>query len=159
MWSGYIYKIHCNITGEDYYGSTDQDIEKRIASHIRSVNSERGHKCVSSTILERDDWCFDIIEEVDYIIKTDLLIREAYYIKNYPCINIIIPYRSKEERREYKKLHKRQYRIDNPDYVVRQKEHEWFRIKHDCPCGGKYNNSHKSQHIKSKKHQRYIDNN
>ena len=159
MWSGYVYRIRCNIKNEDYYGSTEMTMEERIENHIKSVTSERGHKCVSSQIIERDDWDYEIMEEVDYIIKVDLLIRERYYIENYPCININIPYRTKEEIREYKKSHKRQYRIDNPDYVIRQKEHEWFNIKNECPCGGKYTNVHKSQHFRTKKHQRYINDN
>jgi len=151
MWSGYIYKIHCNITGEDYYGSTDQDMQQRL----------RIHKCMMDTaasqIFERDDWFYEIMEEVDYIIKVDLYIREKYYIKNYPCINIKIPFRTKEENREYHRLHAREYRIVNPDYVTRQNNHK--NIKHKCLCGGKYTNSGKARHIKSKKHKRYIDNN
>ena len=151
MWSGYVYRIRCNITGEDYYGSTDQDMEQRL----------RVHKCMMDTaasqIIERDDWCYDIMEEVDYIIKTDLLIREKYYIQNYPCINITIPYRTKEEYNEYHRLHAREYRINNPDYVIRQNKHK--SIRHKCPCGGKYSNTHKSRHLQTAIHKRYIDNN
>ena len=157
MWSGYIYKIHCNITGDDYYGSTEQDIEERITDHVRHakcVTMER--KCTSAQIIERDDWDYEIMEEVDYIIKTDLLIRERYYIETYPCINIVIPYRTKEEKREYDKLKMREHRIDI-DYSNRL--NEWFRIKHDCPCGGKYTNGSRAKHFRTIKHKRYIDDN
>ena len=150
MWCGYVYKIHCNITGEDYYGSTDQDIEERIWHH-------KGHKeTMSSQIIERGDWCYEIMEEVDYIIKTDLLIRERYYIENYPCINIIIPYRTKEEWREYNKLKRRRHRL-NPDYLRR--EREYGKIKNDCPCGGSYTNASRAHHFKTGIHQRFIDDN
>ena len=150
MWSGYIYKIHCNITGEDYYGSTEQDIEERMWHH-------KCHKeTMSSQIIERDDWCYEIMEEVDYIIKTDLLIRERYYIENYKCINIIIPYRTKEEKREYDKLKRRRYRLD-PDYVRRERLHSY--TINECPCGGTYTNSGKTNHLKTKQHKRYIDDN
>ena len=151
MWSGYVYRIRCNITGEDYYGSTDQEIEERIWHH-------KGHKvCVSSQIIERDDWCYEIMEEVDYIIKTDLLIRERYYIENYKCININIPYRTKEEWREYKKLRQRRLRLNNPDLVRREKE--YARIKHDCPCGGRYSNDSRAEHFRTNKHKRFIGDN
>ena len=150
MQSGYVYKIHCNITGDDYYGSTDQDVEERIWHH-------KSHKeCTSSQIIERDDWCCEIMEEVDYVIKVDLLIRERYYIENYPCINILIPYRTNDEWREYNKLRLRTHR-KNPSYTLPR--NEYARIKHDCPCGGKYTNCSKAPHFKTKIHQRYIDNN
>ena len=157
MWSGYVYRIRCNIKNEDYYGSTDQDIEKRIDDHVRHAKcDEMVNKCISSQILERGDWCYEIMEEVDYIIKTDLLIREKYYIQNYQCINIRSPYRTKEEKRQYNNLKMREYRIDN-DYSNRL--NEWFRIKHDCPCGGKYTNGSRATHFRTNKHKRYIDDN
>ena len=156
MQSGYIYKICCNLTGETYYGSTEMTMEERISLHISNAEGNSTKKCTSAQIFERGDWSHEIVEEVDYIIKTDLLIREAYYIKNYPCINITIPYRTKEEKREYDKLKRRRYRL-NPEYARREKEHA--RIKHICPCGSSYSNDSRAEHFRTKKHQRYIDNN
>jgi hypothetical protein len=158
MWSGYIYKIHCNITGEDYYGSTDRDIEGRMEYHRKSP--EHPAKPVSASIIERNDWSYEIMEEVDYIIRVDLLIRERYYIENYPCININIPYRSMEEKREYKRKYQREYQRQlrlNPQYrSTRERKYK----SNECECGGRYTTeSNKVIHIKSKKHQRYIDNN
>jgi len=155
MWSGYVYRIRCNITGENYYGSTESDIEKRIDDHVRHAKcDEMVNKCTSSQIIERGDWCCDIIEEVDYIIKVDLLIRERHYIENYPCINITIPYRTNEEKRKYHNLKQREYHINNANRL-----NEWFRIKHDCPCGGKYTNGSRAIHYKNEIRKRYIDNN
>ena len=157
MWSGYVYRIRCNITGEDYYGSTESEIEKRIDDHVRHAKcDEMVNKCTSAQIIERDDWDYEIMEEVDYIIKTDLLIREKYYIQNYKCINIISPYRTKEEKRQYQSLKMREYRTDI-DYSNRL--NEWFRIKHDCPCGGKYTNGSRATHFRTGIHQRYINKN
>jgi len=156
MQSGYIYKIHCNITGEDYYGSTELTMEHRISLHISNAEGDSTRRCVSVQIFERNDWSYEIMEEVDYIIRVDLLIRERYYIENYPCINITIPYRTKEEKREYDKLKRRRHRL-NPETVRREKE--YARIKHICPCGGSYSNDCRAEHFRTKKHQRYIDNN
>ena len=35
---------------------------------------------------------------------------------------------------------------------------EWKNTKHTCECGGRFTNSSKSTHIKSKLHQTYISN-
>ena len=156
MQSGYIYKIHCNIKNEDYYGSTEMTMEDRLRLHISNAEIEGITKCASVQIFERGDWSYEIMEEVDYIIKTDLLIRERYYIENYKCINITIPYRTKEEWREYNKLKRRRHRL-NPETVRREREYE--KIKHDCPCGGRYTNGNRAEHFRTNIHKRYIDNN
>lgn len=36
---------------------------------------------------------------------------------------------------------------------------EYKNKKHNCDCGGKYTNNHKAEHMKSKKHQVYVENN
>ena len=86
--------------------------------------------------------------------------REAIHIKQ------------QENRDEY--LHKkREYRLANIDKVrgqhnalynakseedrkqIYQQRKEWKMIKHECGCGSFYTNSHKSEHMKSKKHQKW----
>ena len=44
------------------------------------------------------------------------------------------------------------YRENNKD-IIKEKKEEKF----SCECGGKYINSHKSRHLKTKKHLAYID--
>ena len=156
MQSGYIYKIHCNKTNEDYYGSTESDIEDRIANHIKSANSNVGRKCQSKQIIDRDDWCWEIMEEVDFIVKRDLLVRERFYFDNYECINIKKPYNTDEEIKDMDHRKKKKYR-SNPDNARREREHK--RAKTACPCGGSYSNDCRAAHFRTKKHQRYIDNN
>ena len=52
----------------------------------------------------------------------------------------------------------KQYRIDNKDrrkqYYIDNKEK--LQEKHECDCGGKYTNDHKSTHLKTKKHLYHI---
>ena len=158
MWSGYVYRIHCNIKNEDYYGSTDRDIEERMEYHRASIDHPA--KPVSASIIERNDWSYEIMEEVDYIIRVDLLMRERYYIENYPCINIIIPYRTMEEKRQYNIEYNREYRRQrklNPEYrSTRERKYKSF----ECECGGRYTTeSNKAIHLKTAKHQRFIDDN
>jgi len=151
---GYIYKIHCNITGEDYYGSTTCAVAVRIYTHVHKGTVNR--PCVSDQIISRKNWTYEVMEEINYEEKKELLIRERYYIENYPCINIIIPYRTKEEWREYDKLKRRRYRL-NPDLIRREREQA--AIKNDCPCGGRYRNDSRSAHFRTDRHKRYIDDN
>ena len=151
---GYIYKIHCNITGDDYYGSTTQKIEKRIQAHI---HNGRGisRKCQSKQIIDRGEWSYEIMEEVDYIEKLDLLKRERFYTDNYPCINIKKPYNTPEEIKEMDDKKKKKYR-SNPDNVRREREQA--SIKNDCECGGNYINGHRSTHLRTQLHKYYVEN-
>ena len=55
---------------------------------------------------------------------------------------------------EIKKENYKKYKQDNKEKIQQQQKQ-----KHNCECGGKYTNNHKSHHIKSKKHQEYLDNN
>jgi hypothetical protein len=155
MQSGYIYKICCNLTGETYYGSTESDIEERIANHVRSANTEEGRKCMSKQIIDRDDWCYEIMEEVDFIVKRDLLVRERFYFDNYECINIQKPYNTDEEIKEMDAKKKKKYR-SNPDNARREREHK--RAKTACPCGGSYSNDSRSEHFKTELHKYYVEN-
>jgi len=48
--------------------------------------------------------------------------------------------------------YQKQYRDTNREYVLERKHH-----KHDCECGGKFTNMHKSRHLRTSKHCRYIE--
>ena len=39
---------------------------------------------------------------------------------------------------------------------IYQKTKEWKTTKHECGCGSFYTNAHKSEHMKSKKHQNWL---
>ena len=154
MWSGYVYRIRCNITGEDYYGSTESEIEKRIDDHVRHAKcDEMVNKCTSAQIIERDDWDYEIMEEVDYIIKTDLYMRERYYVKNYPCVNVYNPYRTPEDWQEQWAIKRKKYR-SNPDNVRRIKE--WEQTVVECGCGTSYTNACAARHKRSEAHKYFV---
>jgi len=156
MWSGYIYKIHCNIKNEDYYGSTEQDIEKRIMDHVAHAKcDETVNKCKSAQIIERDDWCYEIMEEVDYIIKTDLLMRERDYVKNCPCVNVYNPYRTHEDWQEQWAIKNKKYR-SNPENVRKIKE--WEQTVIECECGVSYTRACAARHKRGETHKYYVEN-
>ena len=126
---GYIYKIKCLETNECYYGSTTNFI-KRKSAHINYKNYDN-RDCISSKIIDRNNYTIDIIEEIDIDNKEELLNREQYYIDNFDNINIRKSIRTIDDirqqnrnnyyryREEYcKKVN--EYRRNNKDFVDRK---------------------------------------
>jgi hypothetical protein len=173
-----IYKIVCNdleIT-ECYVGSTTS-FSRRKATHKSACNNEnnKDHNLnVYQFIRDHggwNNWCMIKIEDHECKDGNDLKARERYWVEELKAgLNKQIPTRTKteyyidnkDEIRERKKQwyqdnkdelrekHK-QYRIDNADKI---KEHK--NEKNTCDCGGKYTRSHKAQHVKSIRHQIFI---
>ncbi len=91
----------------------------------------------------KSKWYYDNIEinrekQKQYAIDNADKIRE--YSKKWRSENL-----------ERKKEMDKQYRIDNANKIKEQRS-----IIHTCDCGGVWTDSHKSRHLKSKKHQDYI---
>ena len=150
---GIVYKILCNETGECYIGSanTKQCYIGRKSEH----KTKDG--CSSKQIIERDNYTFSIVEE-NIFIDIELRKREQYWIDtSHHVINTNRAYQSKEQRKEYQKnkeeitMRCKEYREKNKE-KIRQHKNEQFV----CECGGKYTQSHKSRHLKTKKHQNYL---
>jgi hypothetical protein len=77
--SAKIYCIECLITGEKYIGST---IKKYLSSRISQHKHEKD--CCSKQIIERGNWKYYLLEEVEVSQK---LIKEQYYMDTTDCIN------------------------------------------------------------------------
>ena len=108
-----IYKI----VGEDgstYYGSTTQTISRRLNGHKYAKKTTAYTKIISKM-----EFTIELVEEFPCSSKQELEDREAYYIRNYECVNKYIPLRTmKEYHIDYSdtiKQYKKQYRIDNKD--------------------------------------------
>jgi len=146
---GKIYKIHCNITGEDYYGSTSQAyFSSRITTHRKLEDG-----CSSKQIIERGDYKVEIIEHYPCNNKFELLSRERYYIENFECVNLIIPTRTKNEYSQQhkgdKKIYDNIYYIKNKD---KKKERDSQKVVCECGCIVSY-----CSMTKHKKTQRHLD--
>jgi len=139
---GYIYMIwdieNHNLT---YYGST-KDFSTRINNHINPNNV-----CSSKQIIERGNYEYTILETYKNIDKYDLIEKEKWYIKNNVCVNKLIPSRSEKEKKEY---------VTKANAEYHKKNREKILLKFNCPCGGKYIHKNKSKHIKTNKHQKWI---
>ena len=103
------YCIMCNLTGEKYYGSTKQTLQKRM----------NGHKCLkinkslSRQIIERGD--YDAYVLGTYETKEEALLKEEYYTRHKECVNKQVVNRSKSE-------YNKKWKKDNPEKVKEQKK-------------------------------------
>jgi len=89
----YIYKVSAN--GLDYFGSSKQIPYERKAKHYSDYNrwlkTPNTNKSASHLVIKEDplNWTFDIIEYLPLeTTEKECLIREDYYIVNFPCVNI-----------------------------------------------------------------------
>lgn len=183
---GKIYKVHCNETGEDYYGSTTHTLEKRISLHKSRLKTER--YCKSRQIIVRGNFEMVLVEDFPCLTKKELNVRERYYIDNFPNINHVVPTRTVKEYQEH---HKEKYKAynqqwdkehrqernvysqelykNNEDYKQKAKERatkyyeekkekvlERLMARYVCDCGAEGLVANKSRHEKSKRHQDFI---
>lgn len=168
---GYIYKIHCNKTGEDYYGSTN-DIKHRIGIHMCSTEKQLSKRqCTSRQIIDRNDWTFSVVEELEYEDNTELKIRERYYFDNFKCVNKIVPYATRDEilqrkiergKTEKGKAEKKAYYEANKEHLKRKSREHYTSNKEaatarkaeriQCGCGMEHARTHLARHKKSKRH-------
>jgi DNA anti-recombination protein RmuC len=130
----------------------------------------------SFKILEYDDDAYiELIEEYPCESKMQLNKREGEVMRNTPnCVNRCIAGRTdkeyREDTREKKKEYLRKYREENRDRINEKRRENRDRInekrrenrdklneKFDCVCGGKYTHNNKSTHIKTRKHQLYVE--
>lgn len=113
--NGKIYSIKCNITGQVYYGSTIQTIERRMEQHLNIfkmyVNGIPVSYMTSFKVLTGNNYTFELVENYPCNSKEDLEKREKFYIENYDCVNKVIPSTtcSLEELKERRKIANAKY--------------------------------------------------
>ena len=84
-----IYKIKCNVTNKEYYGSTIQNyLSSRLTQHI--AHYKRWLKDNKKTY-------YSSFESKS---KDELRQREQFYIDNYECVNKIRAFRKQEQNKE-----------------------------------------------------------
>ena len=160
---GYIYSLTCCNRYLVYYGSTTRPLNERLASHKHDVYRNRN---VSSKILfEWGDVKINMIEEIEYEDKKDLIDREAYYIRNLKCVNKRIPNRTKKEYycdnkekiKEYFKQNKKDHNKKKKEYYQKNKDKikERKKEKITCDCGSELRKVDITRHKKTQKHKVY----
>lgn len=88
-----IYKITNNKTSKCYYGSTCQDITKRLKQHEQHYrhyyNGDPHYRYYTALeLLGDDDHTIEEVEVFNYKVKTERHDKEREYIVNNECINI-----------------------------------------------------------------------
>ena len=168
-----IYKIHCNITGDDYYGST-KNLNNRMSSHKCNTATQNSKRiCTSKKIINGGDYTVSVVESLDVESKQDALWRERYYIENNPCVNDSTPIKSKEEcaetRAKYQVNNKHQqanYRKANAKLLCEKETARYHANKDEinakkrdakytcevCRIDG-LSKGHRARHEKSAQHQ------
>ena len=179
--NGKLYTIRSHQTAKVYVGSTTQALSVRMGGHRLDFKNytKGGTKYVTSfELLKYDDAYIELIELYPCNSKTELGRGEGIHIRQMDCVNKYIAGRTraeyrednkeyiKEKKKEYyqdNKEQKKQYRQDNREEIsernkqYKQKNKEKLSKKNDCPCGGKYTHINKSIHLRTKKHQKYLN--
>ena len=79
-----IYKLQCKTTGLNYIGSTTQKLYDRKGKHMWDYRNKKG-KITAHKVMENENWDIYELEKVDD--KSQLKIREQYWIDNTECVN------------------------------------------------------------------------
>jgi hypothetical protein len=169
--NGKIYRIVCHTTNKIYIGSTtkkhlSQRLSKHKADYKRFVIG-KSKACTSSrVVLENNNYSMELIELVPCESKSELTLREAYYIRTIECVNKRIPHRTYEEyhqaNKEYYQEKQKEYYHKNKE-IVSEKQKEYYQKnkekmnqKIECECGVVIYKRHIIQHTKTKRHQKYL---
>ena len=176
-------KIYRLSNGEKhYYGSTTKDLKKRLSQHLYSFHDER--EITSGVLFDSVEYkiSIDLMEEIEYENKEDLLWLERWWIENNECVNKLIPIRTPQERIElqitdnkkcYEKLINDKERYDkrlkyinkyyhqNKDEINEKRKgkprpNRYIEIV--CECGCEISKEHIARHRKTKKHIKLMEN-
>lgn len=141
-----IYKIYCRDSeiNECYVGSTE-NFHTRCLEHKSRCYNTNDHTYnykLYKYIRANGGWDNFIIQAIIDCTVEDRYDAELYYFKLFNAtLNSQFPKRSRT-----------QHYIDNREKILEHKKQT-----HNCECGTTYTQSHKARHIKSTKHQNYIN--
>lgn len=178
-----IYGIFCKTTWKVYYGSTKQNINRRLSEHKRAYKSYLNVKRKYGTsfeVIQNNNYEIRLLETCDDENKSN---RESFYIRNFDCVNKFIPDRKRDE---YRKTYKPRRQLISKIYleknknIISEKNKEYekknkvkrqqqkiiyyqnnkdkLKEKYTCICGSTLRLDTKARHNKTKEHQEYIKN-
>lgn len=161
-----IYKLCCKdpLITDEYYGHTTDKIKRKCAHKIRcnNPNSNGYNIYVYQFIRENggwENWDMIVVEEFSCENKNQAEQRERHWIETQQAtLNKIIPTRTIQEYYQENwdriQIRNKKYYEENKEEISKYKKQykKDNNIKCECECGGKYTSSHKSTHLKTKKH-------
>lgn len=144
-----IYKIVCNISGDEYIGSTQKTLLERLKNHENKykyylLDNTKNAYYMSFDILARGNYDIHLIENGFTNNKIDMLLRERYYIEgNDLCVNKNYPITTDYEKKQYYK--------DNIVELTKKKK----EIIKCLICDKTYTRTNYINHRRSKYHKEY----
>jgi len=165
-----IYKLTSSQTDKVYIGSTIKSLNDRFYDHKyhykRWLKSQM-NKITSYDLLQYTDVKIELIKEFPCKTRTELEKEEGKIILDNNCVNRCVAGRTKKE---YVEANKEKIKEKQKEYVEANKEkiNEYYKEyveankekineKFTCECGGNYTYKHKSQHFKTKKHLKFVN--
>ena len=126
--NGKIYKLVNDELNLTYYGSTCNELRKRLSGHKTKKNI-----CTSKIMFESGEVKIYLVEKFPCNDRLELNQRERYYIENNECINKCIPNRTKKEWIEVNKKNiakqKKEYREINKEQIKEQRKRHYQENK------------------------------
>ena len=122
---GKVYKIYSEQTDRVYIGSTTKLLLQRFLQHktnYRRYNDGTYNFVTSFHILQYDDANIELIEEVEFDDKKELIRRERFHIEQNECVNKRVEGRTSKEWGQDNKdrvlEHKQKYREKNREKLL-----------------------------------------
>jgi len=151
--------IESAAAGLVYYGSTVNELYKRFNQHrigVRRFQEGKNNYITSFEVMEHSDSRILLVEAFPCANKQELTAREAWHIRNNPCVNKRIPGRTNHE---YHLLHYQEnkeatlnqckkYYAENRAIICEKAK----KPKECAACGISMNTSSFPGHKKTKKH-------
>lgn len=163
---GKIYKLVNDVDDKIYVGHTATTLAKRMDYHRNKAKQHPNrHVYAHLNTLGMTNVRVVLVEEYPCDNKDQLRAREQYWIDELqPELNKISAYVPDEQRTDNYKEYHEHYRQANTEHIkeyhkqYRQTNAEHYNEKHNCNvCGGKFTTTHKTHHLKSKKHQSALE--
>lgn len=157
--NGIIYKLCCkDPTIKDIYVGSTCAFRRRKSQHKHSCNTENGrtyNRNVYKFIRDHggfSNWDMVEIKKVNCETKRELEKEERVVLEQLGgTLNKQTPARTMKELAEAsKEKHKIYYEKNKEELLEKANE------KFNCDCGGCYTKSHKLEHFKTTKHQKYL---
>ena len=133
---GKIYKI--SGYGLSYYGSTTESIKRRLARHKSHyqdyLDKKRTDRISVFDIFDKgDEYDIELIEHFICPDKKTLLDRENHHITNNECVNICVPNRTLEQKKDrqmkYNEKHKEEIRRYKKEWAEKNRRDKGIKEK------------------------------
>ena len=165
--NGKIYIITDTAYTKFYYGSTCEELSKRLWRHKSFYNDylkgKTYYKNLVCNLFEefgKENCKIELIEKYPCECKEELLAREGHYIKNNDCVNKCVACRTPQEyyqdnKDKYAEWNKEWHKNNKEKTAQRKKE--YHQQQYQCECGAVLCLGSKSHHKNSKGHQDWLN--